>query len=83
METMILEVTETEVRLLKALLKKELTHVKTQVKLVKIFDLQNKLNELNIPVVIEPLLTCKKCKTKAHDLNGFLCYPCWDKKQTK
>ena len=45
---MILEVTETEVRLIKSLLKKELTHVKTQVKLGKIFDLQNKLNELTI-----------------------------------
>ena len=43
-----LEVTETEVRLIKKLLKKELTHVKTEVKLVKIFDLQNKLNELTI-----------------------------------
>ena len=59
-----LEVTETEVRLIKKLLKKELTHVKTEIKLVKIFDLQNKLNNLTIPVVVVPKGTlCRNCES--------------------
>ena len=48
-----LEVTETEVRLIKKLLKKHLLHVKTEISLTKIFDLQNKLNKLTIPVVVK------------------------------
>ena len=41
---MIIELTDQEVRLIKKLLKKELIHTKTEIKLVKIFELQNKLN---------------------------------------
>jgi hypothetical protein len=41
------ELNETEVRLIQKLLKRELTHVKTEIKLVKIFDLQNKLKKLD------------------------------------
>jgi hypothetical protein len=55
--TMNLEVTEAEVRLIKKLLKKELTHAKTKVRLVKIFDLQNKLNNLT------PKQYCVLCKS--------------------
>jgi len=55
-----LEVTETEVRLIKKLLKKHLLHVKTEITLVKIFDLQNKLNNLTIPVVSKSV-TCEVC----------------------
>lgn len=63
-----IDLTDQEVRLIKKLLKRELTHSKTEIKLVKIFDLQNKLN------VIGSSLQLKEKEDKHFEawLKGFV-----------
>ena len=38
-----------------------------------------RVQQLLLPIVSKPLLTCK-CGEKVKDLNDGLCYPCWNEK---